>query len=101
MQQPTMQCPKCHSPMQMHNRNGIHVEQCNGCRGIFLDFGELEALTQLQAQWMQQMGQPMGQPMAQPMPPPQQPAWGAPPPGYGHQYNKPHKRGFMGMLFSS
>ncbi len=94
MQQSAMQCPKCQSPMQMHNRNGIHVEQCSGCRGIFLDFGELEALTQLQAQWMQQV--------APPMPPPQQqPAWGAPQPGYGHAYHKRDKRGFMGMLFSS
>jgi Zn-finger nucleic acid-binding protein len=24
------------------NRNGVHIEQCENCRGIFLDRGELE-----------------------------------------------------------
>lgn len=91
-------CPKCQAPMLTHNRQGIHIEQCTQCRGIFLDFGELEALTQLQMQWMQQ------QQHMQP-PPTGQPGWGAPQPGYQQQghygYRKPHKKGFMGMLFSS
>ncbi len=26
------------------NKNGIHIEQCEGCRGIFLDRGELEQI---------------------------------------------------------
>lgn len=30
--------------MQTVNRNGIHIEQCQGCRGIFLDRGELEQI---------------------------------------------------------
>ena len=30
--------------MQTVDRNGIHVEQCQGCRGIFLDRGELEQM---------------------------------------------------------
>ncbi|MET9450221.1 zf-TFIIB domain-containing protein, partial [Streptomyces cinerochromogenes] len=48
-----MQCPKCHAPMHTYNRNGVQIEQCSGCRGIFLDYGELEALTRLEAQWSQ------------------------------------------------
>ncbi len=44
-----MQCPKCHAPMHTYNRNGVQIEQCSGCRGIFLDYGELEALTRLEA----------------------------------------------------
>lgn len=89
-------CPKCQAPMITHNRQGIHIEQCSQCRGIFLDFGELEAMTQMQMQWMQQQQQ-----MAQP-PPVGQPGWGAPQPGYhqGHGYHH-KKKGFMGMLFSS
>ena len=46
-----MQCPKCHAPMHTYNRNGVQIEQCSGCRGIFLDYGELEALTRLEGQW--------------------------------------------------
>ncbi len=88
MQQPALTCPKCRAPMLLHNRNGVQVEQCSGCRGIFLDFGELEALTQLQGQWMQQQQQ-------------YQQAQQMPPMGYSHGHHKPHKRGFMGMLFSS
>jgi Zn-finger nucleic acid-binding protein len=26
------------------NRHGVHIEQCEGCRGIFLDRGELEQI---------------------------------------------------------
>ena len=97
-QQQPLPCPKCQGAMLTHTRQGVHIEQCGNCRGIFLDFGELEALTQLQAQWMQQ--QQMQQPgqMQQQMPP-QQPAWGAQP--YGHNQGYSHKRGFMRMLFSS
>ncbi len=46
-----MQCPKCHAPMHTYNRNGVQIEQCSGCRGIFLDYGELESLTRLESQW--------------------------------------------------
>lgn len=71
-----MQCPKCHAPMHTYNRNGVQIEQCSGCRGIFLDYGELESLTRLEAQWSQPA------PPAPPAPPQaypaaQAPAWGA------------------------
>ena len=37
-------CPKCHGPMRTYERNGVHVDQCTECRGIFLDRGELDRL---------------------------------------------------------
>ena len=37
-------CPKCGSEMRSYERNGITVDQCTGCKGIFLDRGELERL---------------------------------------------------------
>lgn len=37
-------CPKCGSEMRNYERNGVVVDQCTGCRGIFLDRGELERL---------------------------------------------------------
>ncbi|EHR48792.1 hypothetical protein SacmaDRAFT_0491 [Saccharomonospora marina XMU15] len=37
-----MICPKCQNVMKTVNKAGIHIEQCEGCRGIFLDHGELE-----------------------------------------------------------
>ncbi|GAA4605740.1 zf-TFIIB domain-containing protein [Actinoallomurus liliacearum] len=30
--------------MQTYNRQGIHIEQCSRCGGIFLDRGELEQI---------------------------------------------------------
>lgn len=30
--------------MMTFDRAGIHIEQCEGCRGIFLDRGELEQI---------------------------------------------------------
>ena len=40
----TLECPKCGSEMRSYERNGIVVDQCTGCKGIFLDRGELERL---------------------------------------------------------
>jgi Zn-finger nucleic acid-binding protein len=81
-----LQCPKCHGAMRTYDRNGVHIEQCDRCRGIFLDYGEMEALTRMESQWVQQA-------------PPQyghgQPAWGTP-----HQGHHKHKS-FGKMLFSS
>ena len=39
-----MTCPKCGAEMQSYERNGVQIEQCERCRGIFLDRGELEQL---------------------------------------------------------
>ncbi|MEU9983644.1 zf-TFIIB domain-containing protein [Streptomyces sp. NPDC050856] len=96
-----MQCPKCRAPMHTYNRNGVQIEQCSGCRGIFLDYGELESLTRLEAQWAQQAPPPQAPPQAYPAAPPA-PAWGAPQHGHhGHHGHQSHHRGFGRMLFSS
>ncbi|CAM5562545.1 zf-TFIIB domain-containing protein [Streptomyces sp. HUAS 31] len=97
-----MQCPKCHAPMHTYNRNGVQIEQCSGCRGIFLDYGELEALTRLESQYAQPAPPPPAAPQAYPAPAPQAPAWGAPHGGHhgGHYGHKRHKS-FGHMLFSS
>lgn len=49
-----MNCPKCPGSMRSYERNGVHLEQCDTCRGIFLDHGELEALTRAEAQFANQ-----------------------------------------------
>jgi len=85
--------------MHTYNRSGVQIEQCDRCRGIFLDYGELEALSRMEAQW--------APPPAYPAGPPAGPAWGAP---YGehmghhgghHGHHGHHNEGFMHMLFSS
>jgi Zn-finger nucleic acid-binding protein len=44
-------CPKCHAAMRTYERNGVHIDQCTDCRGIFLDRGELEHLISAEASW--------------------------------------------------
>ncbi|MBK1784248.1 TFIIB-type zinc ribbon-containing protein [Prauserella cavernicola] len=39
-----MICPKCQNSMSTVDKGGIHIEQCRGCGGIFLDRGELEQI---------------------------------------------------------
>jgi Zn-finger nucleic acid-binding protein len=96
----TLLCPKCAGVMKTYERNGIHLEQCDTCRGIFLDFGELESLTQMENRFVQ----------AAPPPPPVQPGYGSQPgyggydhgPGWGHRGNKHYrKQGFGRLFFSS
>lgn len=97
-----MQCPKCHAQMHTYNRNGIQIEQCGGCRGIFLDYGELETLTRIEAQWAQQAPPPPPAPQAYPAAP--APAWGAPQQhggGHGGHHGHYRQKGFGRMLFSS
>ena len=73
-------CPKCQGTMRTYERNGVHVDQCAECRGIFLDRGELERLVDAENAWhggpaavapaqhqphqqpSHQQGQPYGQP---------------------------------------
>ncbi|WP_268968763.1 zf-TFIIB domain-containing protein [Mycolicibacterium austroafricanum] len=86
----TLLCPKCPGVMKTYDRNGIHLEQCDSCRGIFLDFGELEALTQMENRFMQAAA-----------PPPPQPGHGYGP-GWGHRGSKHYrKQGFGRLFFSS
>jgi Zn-finger nucleic acid-binding protein len=44
-------CPKCHGAMRTYERNGVHVDQCSDCRGIFLDRGELDRLIDAENDW--------------------------------------------------
>lgn len=78
-------CPKCRGTMRTYDRNGVHVEQCENCRGIFLDYGEFEHLSQLESRFLA-------------TPPPAQyggPMWGQ---RHGKQYRK---KGFSGLFHSS
>ncbi|MFN2495829.1 MAG: zf-TFIIB domain-containing protein [Pseudonocardiaceae bacterium] len=39
-----MTCPKCHGAMRTVDKQGVRLDQCENCRGIFLDHGELEQI---------------------------------------------------------
>lgn len=66
---PLLVCPNCNVGMTNVQRDGVEIDICPQCRGVWLDRGELEKLLQ---------------PMRQEMQP--QSVWGgqAPPPAFGH-----------------
>ena len=93
-----MACPIDGTTLVMSERQGIEIDYCPTCRGVWLDRGELDKIIERNTA--------AEQPSAPPPPPPQQPQgqpWGAPPPQhYGHGYHgKPHKRrkSFLEELF--
>ena len=98
-------CPKCHGAMRSYERNGIQIDQCTECRGVFLDRGELEQLIDAEAAYTQAAQQGRGAPVPGP------PAQANQPPGYGWDqgghHGKPQdgghhgkrKKGFLGELF--
>ncbi|GBE93768.1 zf-TFIIB domain-containing protein [Nostoc cycadae] len=39
-----MKCPVCHIELRRADRQGVEIDYCPECRGIWLDRGELEKL---------------------------------------------------------
>ncbi len=89
--------------MRSYERSGITLEQCTECRGIFLDRGELERLTQAEQAWHGDAGHPQQQ---HPQQQHGQPHQSHQQYGYGHdsyqyggnKYKKKHKH-FLEELF--
>jgi Zn-finger nucleic acid-binding protein len=84
----TLTCPKCGGSMHTYERNGIAIEQCGECRGIFLDRGELERLIDAEASYAQR-GDDRGSSSRSGL--------GGGHPGGSHGGRM--KRGFLGELF--
>jgi Zn-finger nucleic acid-binding protein len=90
--------------MRSYERNEVHVDQCTGCGGLFLDRGELERLVTAESAYY---GAPAGGHAAPPPPSQPQapqhhsPQHHAPPqhfdPRYGKKKSK--KRSFLEELF--
>ena len=39
-----MKCPKCQTDLMISDRQGIEIDFCPQCRGVWLDRGELDKL---------------------------------------------------------
>ena len=39
-----LKCPKCGNDMKVENLEGIEIERCSICAGVYFDHGELETL---------------------------------------------------------
>ena len=80
-----MICPKCQGLMRSYERNGVTVDQCTECRGLFLDRGELEHLIDAESRFNGAPPAPPAPPPAPPAPPVSPPAYPAQPPAYPAQ----------------
>jgi Zn-finger nucleic acid-binding protein len=53
-----LQCPKCLSELVTYERQGVHLERCRDCRGIWLDRGELDRLIDAEVSFARGPGYP-------------------------------------------
>ncbi|MCX6267393.1 MAG: zf-TFIIB domain-containing protein [Bacteroidetes bacterium] len=98
-----MNCPKCNITLLMTDRQGIEIDYCPQCRGIWLDRGELEKIIELSPARNPAMDQPQG------FPPMGYSDYHhdkhddhdnhGSQHGYGGAYGHRRKKGFLGELF--
>lgn len=65
-----MQCPNCNETLIMADRQGIEIDYCPNCRGVWLDRGELDKIIERSAAYTQTPANDPG--INQQVPPPQQ-----------------------------
>lgn len=101
---PGMPCPRCRVDLVMSDRQGIEIDYCPKCRGVWLDRGELDKVIERSAQYA---AAPAPTQDAAPAPPAQSPwvappatppgyAPAGPPPGWGQGYDTGHQGGHGG-----
>lgn len=63
-----MKCPKCNVTLLLAERQGVEIDYCPECRGIWLDRGELDKILDKVAAEAapRQAPQPVPQPQVQP-----------------------------------
>lgn len=94
----TLICPKCGAEMRPYERNGVVIDQCTGCRGIFLDRGELESLMDAESSFYAARNPAPG--FQQPQYPDQRDSRrGGHDSGHGDSYGRGKRGGFLGDLF--
>ncbi|MFN0072060.1 MAG: zf-TFIIB domain-containing protein [Chloroflexota bacterium] len=74
-----MQCPRCAVPLTMTDRQGVEIDYCSQCRGVWLDRGEMDKIVEREASYA-----------ATPRPPaPSQPNYSP-----ETRYSEDHRRGY-------
>ncbi|QXJ23203.1 zf-TFIIB domain-containing protein [Actinomadura graeca] len=77
MSDATLRCPKCEAGLGTHERHGVVIEECEGCKGVFLDRGELEQLIEAESRYLAEL-----------------------PAAAGTGYQGRHRRGIMERIFA-
>ncbi len=91
-----MPCPVCRVSLVMSERQGVEIDYCPQCRGVWLDRGELDKIIERSAQEA-----PAAVPVQQPsFTQPQYDQGYQQPYGHGHQHRHPkRKKSFLEELF--
>ena len=96
-----MQCPVCpETNLVMSDRQGVEIDYCPKCRGVWLDRGELDKIIERSAA-QEAPAQPVHQQAAQYQQPPQQQYghYSDKHHGHGHGYQYKKKKSFLEELF--
>ncbi len=56
-----MKCPICDIDLQIAERQGVEIDYCSKCRGVWLDRGELDKIIERSAAELQPTQPPPGQ----------------------------------------
>jgi len=91
-----MLCPNCNETLVMADRQGVEIDYCPKCRGVWLDRGELDKIIERSAAFDSGPEPGRYEKDRKPYPPPG---------GYTHDpykdpyYHKKKRKGFLGDLF--
>ena len=89
-------CPACRVDLVMTDRQGVEIDYCPRCRGVWLDRGELDKILERSAAEMGARPAPGAPPAASPYDRPQDPRSvrhdSDEYPAYGHQGHHKHRR---------
>lgn len=99
-----MKCPNCEETLVMTERQGVEIDYCPKCRGVWLDRGELDKIIDKSlSQESTGANRDFNQPEQSPQQRPQDPYYkGQQDPYYKHNdpyYKHKKKKGFLGDLF--
>ena len=92
-----MKCPNCNETLVMADRQGVEIDYCPKCRGVWLDRGELDKIIERAAGYTGQENEKYDNDYKQY--PPQQ---GGYDPYYKNDpnyYKRKKRKGFLGDLF--
>ena len=102
-------CPRCGAGLTMSERQGIEIDYCPQCRGVWLDRGELDKIIERTGAMQapspggpapDRAGQGAAGGWTQPtVPPPQQQPWGGADHGRGYGHGGKKRKSWLEEIF--
>ena len=95
-----MSCPVCQVPLAMSDRQGIEIDYCPQCRGVWLDRGELDKIIERSAAPAPEPAPAAAPPPPRPAPGPEaHPYAGGPDPRHDPRYDPRYGHGYGGKPY--